>query len=153
DGDAPAHVLYCAHWMEPHPDFDDGGLLAVSYYDRGTRFVQVDDQGVMTEIAWIVPAEGYSGSVQWIGSDGAGGEIAYIMDYRRGMEVVNLRPADPASAALTSQLDLVAASATVTPLGTTPDGGIPVPSALVAGFGLALAGVEVLRRRRVRAGA
>jgi hypothetical protein len=85
DGAAPGHLLYCAHWMELHPDFDGGGLMAVSYYDRGTRFVDVQPDGTMQEVGWIVPAEGYSGSVQWI-SD----EVAYVMDYRRGMEVVRL---------------------------------------------------------------
>jgi hypothetical protein len=85
DGQSPAHVLYCAHWMELHPEFDGGGLMAVSYYDRGTRFVDVQPDGTMVEIGWITPAEGYSGSVQWVSDD-----VAYIMDYRRGMEVVRL---------------------------------------------------------------
>lgn len=85
DGAAPGHVLYCAHWMELHPDFAAGGRMAVSYYDRGTRFVDVGKDGRMKEIGWIVPAEGYSGSPQWITDD-----IVYVMDYRRGLEVVRL---------------------------------------------------------------
>mgnify|MGYP006172049927 CR=1 FL=1 len=39
------HLLYCAHWMELHPDFKKGGRMAVSYYDRGTRFVKVGTDG------------------------------------------------------------------------------------------------------------
>jgi hypothetical protein len=90
DGQAPGHLLYCAHWMDLHPDFRDSGRMAVSYYDRGTRFVDVDRAGRMTEIGWIVPADGYSGSARWISRD-----VVYVMDYRRGLEVVRLvdRPA------------------------------------------------------------
>ncbi|MBW3657631.1 MAG: hypothetical protein KY457_03270 [Actinobacteria bacterium] len=152
-GQAPGHVLYCAHWMEPHADFDDGGLLAISYYDRGTRFVQVGADGVMTEIGWITPAEGYSGSVQWIGtaSDGSG-EVAYIMDYRRGVEVVKLDPGIDATGVVVQQADVVAAGATVTPLGAG-DGGVPTSSAVAAAFGVTLAGVELFRRRRAQANA
>ena len=86
-GGAPGHVLYCAHWMELHPGFDGGGRMAVSYYDRGTRFVDVLPDGTMEEFGWIVPAEGYSGSPQWVSDD-----VVYVMDYRRGMEVLRLRP-------------------------------------------------------------
>jgi hypothetical protein len=85
DGAAPGHVLYCAHWMELHPDFATSGRMAVSYYDRGTRFVDVGKDGKMKEVGWIVPAEGYSGSPQWVSDD-----VVYVMDYRRGLEVVRL---------------------------------------------------------------
>ena len=84
-GQAPAHVLYCAHWMELHPDFDGAGLMAVSYYDRGTRFVRVAADGTMEEVGWIVGADSYSGSVQWVTDD-----VLYVMDYRRGLEVIRL---------------------------------------------------------------
>lgn len=85
DGAAPGHVLYCAHWMELHPAFAGSGRMAVSYYDRGTRFVDVGKDGKMKEFGWITAAEGYSGSPQWISKD-----VVYVMDYRRGLEVVRL---------------------------------------------------------------
>ena len=85
DGQAPGHVLYCAHWMELHPSFKKGGRMAVSYYDRGTRFVDIGADGVMNEVGWITAAESYSGSPQWVSDD-----VVYIMDYRRGMEIVRL---------------------------------------------------------------
>ena len=71
--------------MELQPGFSDSGRMAVSYYDRGTRFVDVGKDGKMKEIGGIVPAEGYSGSPQGISKD-----VVYIMDYRRGLEVVRL---------------------------------------------------------------
>jgi hypothetical protein len=102
DGKAPGHVLYCAHWMELNPQFDGGGLMAVSYYDRGTRFVEVQPDGTMTEIGWITPADGYSGSPQWVSDD-----TVYVMDYRRGMEVVRLT-GEPATQVRTNQTGVLA---------------------------------------------
>jgi hypothetical protein len=85
DGQSPGHLLFCAHWMELAPGFDGGGTMAVSYYDRGTRFVDVAGDGTVREIGWFTPAEGYSGSPQWISDD-----VVYVMDYRRGLEVLRL---------------------------------------------------------------
>ena len=104
DGEAPAHVLYCAHWMELHPDFKRSGRMAVSYYDRGTRFVDVASNGTMTEVGWITPADGYSGSPQWVSDN-----VVYIMDYRRGLEVVELTDM-PATGVKHSKGDRVAAA-------------------------------------------
>ena len=119
-GQAPGHQLYCAHWMELHPEFDDGGLMAVSYYDRGTRFVEVNDEtGKMAEVGWIVPADGYSGSAQWVSDS-----VVYIMDYRRGLEVVSLDVDDKTKKAKKpkrvkhNQSDAVATSSTY----SDPDG-------------------------------
>jgi hypothetical protein len=112
DGAAPAHVLYCAHWFELHPRFNGKGLMAVSYYDRGTRFVQVDGKGAMTEVGWITAAEGYSGSPQWVSDD-----VVYVMDYRRGLEVVRLKKGS-ATSVRHGALDPVHALSTgITPLG------------------------------------
>ncbi len=85
DGQAPGHLLFCAHWMELAPGFSGGGTMAVSYYERGTRFVDVAPDGTMSEIGWFTPAEGSSGSPQWISDD-----VVYVMDYRRGLEVLRL---------------------------------------------------------------
>ena len=38
------------------PAFAGSGRMAVSYYDRGTRFVDVAKDGAMEEVGWIVPA-------------------------------------------------------------------------------------------------
>jgi hypothetical protein len=85
DGQAPGHLLYCAHWMELEPRFAGGGLMAVSYYDRGTRFVDVARDGRMTEVGWYTPAEGYSGAPQWVSDD-----VVFVTDYRRGLEVLRV---------------------------------------------------------------
>jgi hypothetical protein len=143
-GNAPAHQLYCAHWMDIHPDFAAGGLLTVSYYDRGTRFVEVDADGMMREIGWMVPAEGYSGSSRWITD-----EVVYIMDYRRGMEVVKVDTGTEATGVTSESRDVLALRSAYEP--HSPLEGAAVPYAALALFGLLLFGNELHRLRRRRA--
>jgi len=102
DGKSLGSQLYCAHWMELHPSFKKGGLVAVAYYDRGTRFVRVGRDGVMSEVGWITPADGYTGSPQWVSDD-----VVYVMDYRRGMEVLRLTDV-PAKKVVHRQADVIA---------------------------------------------
>ena len=145
DGAAPAHVLYCAHWMELHPRFAGSGKMAVSYYDRGTRFVNVDTNGKMTELGWITAAEGYSGSPQWI-SD----EIVYVMDYRRGLEVVRLLD-QPATGVKRSGVDRIAPGTVELASAEQPLPLGPVQTTLVAGaVSLLVLFVAGLRRRALR---
>ena len=141
DGQAPAHVLYCAHWMELHPRFQRGGLVTISYYDRGTRFVDVAKDGTMSEVGWITAAEGYSGSSQWI-SD----EVVYIVDYRRGLEVVRLT-GDAATAVVSDAPAAIAVGS-----GYVPPGALPFAHAStisLAAFGLLVLGIDRHRRRRI----
>jgi hypothetical protein len=139
DGQAPGHVLYCAHWMDLHPDFDTGGKMVVSYYDRGTRFVEADAGGHMRELGWIVPAEGYSGSARWITDS-----VVYVMDYRRGMEVVELLDT-PATGVHTST-DLIALTSSVER--PSPLEHPAAPYLALAVFGVLLFGNELHRLRR-----
>lgn len=142
DGRSAGSQLYCAHWMEQAPSFKDGGTLAVAYYDRGTRFVQVAKDGTMTEIGWITAAEGYTGSPQWITD-----EIVYTMDYRRGMEVVRLEPVQATKVVQRGKDDVAATSAYVPPT----DGGLGGPPLAWAALALLAVGLwrvgRVVRRR------
>ncbi len=139
-GAAPSHVLFCAHWMELHPEFDGQGLMTVSYYDRGTRFVNIAADGKMTEIGWMVPAEGYSGSSQWISDN-----VVYIMDYRRGLEVVRLKPT-PATGVNTDTPHPIAVGSGFVPLSA-----LHPAAASSLGLGLVLLGAQLRRRRRAAA--
>jgi hypothetical protein len=139
DGNAPAHTLYCAHWFDLHPDFEDGGTMAVAYYDWGTRFVEVGADGMMEEIAWFVPVDGYTGSTTWVADD-----IVYVMDYRRGLDILRLHDA-PATGTVAGGVDA--------PIGTPAGlqlGGVTVPpsSAGALLLGLLLGAAGLLRRRR-----
>ena len=145
DGDAPGHVLYCAHWMELHPSFATSGRMAVSYYDRGTRFVDVGKDGRMKEVGWIVPAEGYSGSPQWISKD-----VVYVMDYRRGLEVVRLLD-KKATGTRRSVVDRIAAGSVELAAAERPLPMTPVQTGLLGGALVALMlTVGSLRRRALR---
>jgi hypothetical protein len=135
-GDAPGSQLYCAHWMELHPDFRRGGLMAVAYYDRGTRFVEVGKDGVMLEIGWITPAEGYAGSPQWISRD-----VVYVMDYRRGLEVLRLRDG-PATGVVSRAPDLIAPASAV----RLPETHLHARDVALAGTALLLAAMVAVER-------
>jgi hypothetical protein len=139
-GGAVGNTLYCAHWMELHPAFDGGGLMVASYYDRGTRFVQIGEDGIAEEIGWLTAAEGYSGSAQWITED-----IAYVMDYRRGLEVVRLLD-QPATGVRNAQPDAILAGSRVVPQSALD---LRLGSGLA--FGLLLLGLVAVDRRRRRA--
>ena len=83
DGNAPAHTVYCGHWFDPHPDWKNGGVLAIGHYDWGTRFLQVSSNGKMKEIGYFQPVAGHTSSAEWISDD-----IVYVHDYRRGLEIL-----------------------------------------------------------------
>jgi hypothetical protein len=151
EGKALASQLYCAHWMELHPDFADGGLMAVSYYNRGTRFVEIGADGTMTEVGWITPTEGYSGSPQWIGVEEDGDSIVYISDYKRGLEVVRLK-AEEATGVVRNAPDVIAAGSSF----DVPPLHLHTGQLALGAFALllvALFGVERLARRRAVAAA
>jgi hypothetical protein len=143
-GQSPANQLYCAHWFEPSPAFNGGGLMAAAYYDRGTRFVKVGPDGKMSEVGWMVPAEGHAGSVQWVTS-----EIVYVMDYRRGMEILRLKPT-PATGVVEEESAAIAVGSHY-----VPHSALRVERLTTAALGLlglAVAGGRVRQRRLRRLG-
>ncbi|MGH2691348.1 MAG: LVIVD repeat-containing protein [Actinomycetota bacterium] len=83
DGRAPFHTLYCSHWFDTHPEWNDGGLIAAAHYDFGTRFLKVDQAGDITEVGWFQPVGGYTASAYWVTKD-----IVYVLDYRRGLDIL-----------------------------------------------------------------
>lgn len=83
DGNAPGHTLYCGHWFDPHPDWKNGGIVAIGHYDWGTRFLDISSKGEIEEIGYFQPIAGYTSSAEWISDD-----IVYVHDYRRGLEVL-----------------------------------------------------------------
>lgn len=85
DGQAPGHVLYCAHWFNLHPEWNNGGLLAAGYYEWGTRIVQVASDGSMSEYGWFLPSDGYTSAAYWITRD-----VVYVADYVRGLDVIHV---------------------------------------------------------------
>jgi hypothetical protein len=94
DGRAPAST-WCTHWFSPHPTFANGGLVAIAWYEQGTRFLRVDAAGKIEEIGYYLPTAGQASDVDWI-SD----RVLYVADYLRGIDVVrftgDIPPAFPA---------------------------------------------------------
>ena len=139
-GGAPGNVLYCAHWMEQHPTFSETGLVAVAYYDRGTRFVKVGEDGTMDEVGWMTPADGYTGSAQWVTD-----QIVYVMDYRRGLEILRLSP-EPATGVNSETPDAIAVGSSYVPASALNLDSLS--NVALGSFGLTLLGLGIKRRRR-----
>ena len=74
---------FCVHWFDTHPSYSNGGLAAISWYEHGTRFLQVGTDGKVTEVGYFLPAGGQSSAVYWVTD-----RIAYIADYTRGLDIV-----------------------------------------------------------------
>ena len=83
DGSPPANVSCSTHWHEPHPTFENGGLVAAAFFEHGTRFIDVSDKGKIEEIGWFLPHGGSTSAVYWITKD-----IAYTLDYNRGIDII-----------------------------------------------------------------
>jgi hypothetical protein len=82
EGDAAAD-LYCAHWFDTHPTYRNGGLVAMAWYEHGTRFLQVDKKGQIKEVGWFLPIAGSTSATYWIND-----EILYSVDYNRGIDIL-----------------------------------------------------------------
>ncbi|MDQ4124566.1 MAG: hypothetical protein M3134_03055 [Actinomycetota bacterium] len=83
DGNPAAQRNCTSHWHEEHPDFRNGGLVAVAFYDHGTRFLEVSKTGEISDAGWFMPYGGQTSAVYWITD-----EIVYSVDYNRGLDVL-----------------------------------------------------------------
>ena len=87
DGRPITNKLACsAHVFDAHPDFHNGGLVALAHFDHGTRFVEVDSDGRMSEVGYFMPFSGQTFSATW-GTD----SVVYATDLERGVDVLRLR--------------------------------------------------------------
>lgn len=72
-----------SHWFTAHPKFDDGGLVAASFYNHGTRFLKVAPNGKITEVGYFLPTGGGSSGSYWVND-----RIVYSVDYQRGFDIL-----------------------------------------------------------------
>lgn len=79
----PAANTFCMHWFDDHPDFRDGGLVAVAWYEHGTRFVEVGRGGRIREVGHFLPVGASTSAAYWVTD-----EIVYTADYQRGIDIV-----------------------------------------------------------------
>jgi hypothetical protein len=88
DGNPPANGLGCsAHWFESHPTFDNGGIVAMGYYEHGTRFFNVTSKGKIQEAGVFLPYGGSTSAAYWA-SRSPKNDIVYAVDYTRGIDVL-----------------------------------------------------------------
>jgi hypothetical protein len=88
EGNSP-YDQFCAHWFDTHPTYAHGGLLAMGWYEHGTRFLNVDhDTGKISEKGWFLPLGGSTSAAYWITD-----EIVYAVDYQRGIDILRFTDA------------------------------------------------------------
>jgi hypothetical protein len=84
DGSPAVNAVGCSsHWLEAHPDFHDGGIVAAAFFEHGTRFIDVSPKGQINEVGWFMPHGGSTGASYWITD-----EIVYSVDYTRGIDIL-----------------------------------------------------------------
>ncbi|MGH2756499.1 MAG: LVIVD repeat-containing protein [Actinomycetota bacterium] len=76
------------HWFEEHPDFHNGGIVAVGFYDHGTRFLEISDKGKVSEAGYFLPWRGSTSAAYWLTD-----EIVYSIDYERGIDILRFKGA------------------------------------------------------------
>src|SRR4051812_15099349 len=85
DGKPVAGALGCSvHWFQEHPSFADGGLVAISEYEDGVRFLQITPDGAIKEQGFFLSLGSSSSSPKWAGKD----DVLYSIDYQRGIDIL-----------------------------------------------------------------
>jgi hypothetical protein len=91
DGSPAVNALGCsAHWFEHHPTFKNGGLVAMGYYEHGTRFFDVKKSGKIKQVGWFLPAAGSTSGAWWAPTDKKK-RIVYAVDYTRGIDILRYK--------------------------------------------------------------
>ena len=84
DGSPAVNALGCsAHWFDEHRTFKNGGLVAIGYYEHGTRFLNVTGSGQIKEAGWFLPHGGSTSASYWVND-----RIVYAVDYTRGIDIL-----------------------------------------------------------------
>ena len=99
DGKPVAGALGCSvHWFQEHQTFRNGGLVAISEYEDGVRFLQIGKDGSIKEQGYFLSLGSSSSSPKWAGKD----DVLYSIDYERGIDILRWKgehyvPGGPAS--------------------------------------------------------
>lgn len=82
DGGAPV-ATFCTHWFTTRPGYRNGGVVAMGWYERGTRFLKVSPKGHISEVGWFLPAGTSASAAYWVTKD-----LLYVFDYQRGLDIL-----------------------------------------------------------------
>ena len=74
---------YCTHWFTTRPGYRNGGIVAMGWYEHGTRFLKVSPKGRIDEVGWFIPAGSSASAAYWVNRD-----VLYLIDYQRGLDIV-----------------------------------------------------------------
>ena len=85
---------WCTHWFDAHPSFQNGGLVAIAWYEQGTRFLRVSPEGKIEEVGWFLPGGGSTWAAYWIND-----RIVYATDHLRGIDILRWTGEVPATTA------------------------------------------------------
>jgi len=83
DGKPAVNSSCSSHWLELHPTFENGGLVAHSRFDHGVRFLDVSSKGKIKEVGYFLPWAGNSGAAYWVTD-----RVVYSLDYNRGIDII-----------------------------------------------------------------
>jgi hypothetical protein len=82
DGNSPYNT-YCTHWFDPHPTYRNGGLVAIAWYEHGTRFLRISNDGKISPVGYFLGVGGCTSAAYWITD-----RIVYTADYQRGIDIL-----------------------------------------------------------------
>lgn len=84
DGRPAANQGGCSsHWLELHPTFRNGGVVAHSRFEHGVRIMRISKSGKISEDGFFMPWAGMSGAAYWVTN-----RIIYSLDYNRGLDII-----------------------------------------------------------------
>jgi len=84
DGRPAANQGGCSsHWLELHPTFKNGGLVAHSRFEHGVRIMDINSKGKISEVGYFMPWAGMAGAAYWVTD-----RIIYSLDYNRGLDII-----------------------------------------------------------------
>jgi hypothetical protein len=87
-GWAPVTGLCSAHYFD-----ERNGLVAIGWYEEGTRFLDVRDPAGIRQVGYWVPTKGETWSAYFPPTDRSG-EIVYALDFARGIDVLRVDRGD-----------------------------------------------------------
>ncbi len=87
-GWAPVTGLCSAHYFD-----ERDGLVAIGWYEEGTRFLDVRDPAGIRQVGYWVPTKGETWATYFPPTDRTG-EIVYSLDFARGIDVLRIDRGD-----------------------------------------------------------
>jgi hypothetical protein len=84
DGNPAAGPGGCqTHYMDPHPEFHNGGLVAEAAQGHGVRFLELSKKGEWTEVGYFLPPMNITWGAYWLTDS-----IVYVTGPDRGIDII-----------------------------------------------------------------